>query len=92
MVRINEGLEEFYFRLDETDQWLDSAIEHTQDLQASHSSLEEQLVVFKVTLLLLVSQISVLKVTPSFVVWLACPLVRDLLLSLFLKFYLAVEN
>ncbi|PVD38688.1 hypothetical protein C0Q70_01308 [Pomacea canaliculata] len=47
MVRINEGLEEFYFRLDETDQWLDSAIEHTQDLQASHSSLEEQLVVFK---------------------------------------------
>lgn len=92
MVRINEGLEEFYFRLDETDQWLDSAIEHTQDLQASHSSLEEQLVVFKVTLLLLVSQISVLKVTPSFVS-VACLSVgpRSFIVTFF-KFYLAEEN
>ncbi|KAK7501339.1 hypothetical protein BaRGS_00007464, partial [Batillaria attramentaria] len=47
MVQMKEGLETFYFSLEETDQWLDSAIERAQDLQASRAPLEEQFAVFK---------------------------------------------
>lgn len=48
MVHMFESLEESYFHLEELDQWLDSAIEHTQDLKTSHHSLEEQYAAFKV--------------------------------------------
>ena len=48
MVRMENGLEDFYFRLEETDQWMDAAIERTQDLQGAQGSVEDQFNTFRV--------------------------------------------
>ena len=45
---MEKGLEDFYFRLEETDQWLDSAIERTQDLQGGQGDVQDQYNNFKV--------------------------------------------
>ncbi|XP_070185712.1 microtubule-actin cross-linking factor 1, isoforms 6/7-like isoform X4 [Littorina saxatilis] len=47
MVHMENGLEDFYFRLEETDQWMDAAIERTQDLQTEQGSIEDQYNTFK---------------------------------------------
>ena len=49
MVRMENGLEDFYFRLEETDQWMDAAIERTQDLQGAQGSVEDQFNTFRVS-------------------------------------------
>ena len=49
MEQMENGLEDFYFRLEETDQWLDAAIEKSQDLQAAQHSVEEQFNTFRVS-------------------------------------------
>jgi hypothetical protein len=48
MDTMEGSLEDFYFRLEETDQWLDTAIERTQNLQSSQGSVEDQFNDFKV--------------------------------------------
>ena len=48
MVQMENGLEDFYFRLEETDQWMDAAIERTQDLQGAQGSVEDQFNTFRV--------------------------------------------
>lgn len=45
-----EDLEEFYTKLQDLDQWLDQAIEKSQDLQTSKDDLDLQYQCFKVSI------------------------------------------
>ncbi|XP_005100351.2 microtubule-actin cross-linking factor 1 [Aplysia californica] len=47
LSRMGDNLEEIYYHLEELDQWLDAAIEKTQDMQADRVDIESQYEAFK---------------------------------------------